>query len=31
LCSQPGQIMVKKSGLLPCFDAGRTVEVNTEE
>jgi ABC-type phosphate transport system substrate-binding protein len=31
LCSQPGQIMVKKSGLLPCFDAGRTVEVNTQE
>ncbi|MFN4915788.1 MAG: substrate-binding domain-containing protein [Sphingomonadales bacterium] len=30
ICSQPGQILVKKSGLLPCFDAGRTVEVDTE-
>lgn len=30
VCSQPGQILVKKSGLLPCFDAGRTVEVDTE-
>ena len=30
ICSQPGQILVKKSGLLPCFDAGRTIEVETE-
>jgi phosphate transport system substrate-binding protein len=30
ICSQPGQIMVKKSGLLPCFDAGRTIEFGTE-
>ena len=30
ICSQPGQILVKKSGLLPCFDAGRTIEVDTE-
>lgn len=30
ICSQPGQILVKKSGLLPCFDAGRTIEISTE-
>ncbi|MEK0421968.1 MAG: hypothetical protein EBV15_08630 [Bacteroidetes bacterium] len=30
ICSQPGQILVKKSGLLPCFDVGRTIEVDTE-
>jgi len=30
ICSQPGQILVKKSGLLPCFDAGRTIEVDTD-
>lgn len=31
ICSQPGQILVKKSGLLPCFDVGRTIEVETKE
>lgn len=30
ISSQPGQILVKKSGLLPCFDAGRTIEIDTE-
>ena len=30
ICSQPGQIMVKKSGLLPCFEPGRTIEVETD-
>lgn len=30
ICSQPGQVMVKKCGLLPARDFGRTVEFGTE-
>lgn len=28
--SQPGQILIKKSGLLPARDQGRTIEIGTE-
>lgn len=28
--SQPGQVMIKKSGLLPARDHGRTIEIGTE-
>ncbi len=30
ICSQPGQVLLKKCGLLPYFDAGRTIEISTE-
>jgi ABC-type phosphate transport system substrate-binding protein len=28
--SQPGQTIIKKSGLLPARDMGRTIEISTE-
>lgn len=27
ICSQPGQVLIKKSGLVPAFDHGRTIEI----